>query len=82
VFGGVAGEIMDPNYHTEFDTYDNLNFTAFLTMTKAMAASVAEYATSFDSLSSTGPTKVKRSMRWRGVGGNKVRKGHATYWKV
>ena len=85
MFGGVAGEIMDPNYHTEFDTYDNLNFTAFLTMTKAMAASVAEYATSFESLSSgnsTGPSKAKRSMRLRGVGSNKVRKGHKSFWKI
>lgn len=82
MFGGVAGDTLDPNYHSAGDNYDNLNFTAFTTMTKAMAASVAEYATSFDSLSSTGPSKMKRSYKWGGVGSNKVKKGHMSYWKL
>ncbi len=85
MFGGVAGEIMDPNYHTEFDTYDNLNFTAFLTMTRAMAASVGEYATSFDSLpkgNSAGPSKARRSLGSRGIKSNQVKKGHKRFWKI
>ena len=88
MFGGVAGEIHDPNYHTAEDNYDNLNFEAFLTMTKAMAASVAEYATSFDSLSAgnsirSARVKAKRGMSSRGIGGSAlVQKGHVKMWKL
>ena len=83
MFGGVQGEILDPNYHTADDNYDNLNFTAFYTMTRAMAASVAEYSTSFASLPVRDPSKAKRGMRWRKIGSNKlVKKGHHSVWKT
>lgn len=49
-FGGVAGETLDPNYHTAEDNFANLNFDAFVPMGRALAASVAKYADSFDSL--------------------------------
>lgn len=49
-FGGTAGEALDPNYHGAGDTVDNLNFEAFVLHAKAIAASVATYATSFASL--------------------------------
>ena len=42
--------LYDPNYHTANDTYANLNFTAILVNTKAIAAAVAHYDTSFDGL--------------------------------
>ena len=49
-FGGTAGEATDPNYHGPGDTVDNLNVEAFELHAKAIAASVAKYAVSFDSL--------------------------------
>jgi Zn-dependent M28 family amino/carboxypeptidase len=59
-FGGTAGQALDPNYHGAGDTVANLNFDAFLLHTKAIAAAVATYATSFESL----PPKdlVKRNL--------------------
>ncbi|KAK3697136.1 hypothetical protein LTR37_017632 [Vermiconidia calcicola] len=80
-FGGVAGEILDQNYHTEDDDYANLNFEAFVTMTKAIAASVAEYATSFESIPG-GNAKVKREVRPRGQGEAFVVKGGRKMWKL
>lgn len=50
MFGGEAGVALDPNYHGAGDTVANLNFEAFELHSKAIAASVAEYATSFSSL--------------------------------
>ncbi|KAF2736882.1 Zn-dependent exopeptidase [Polyplosphaeria fusca] len=50
MFGGTAGEALDPNYHSAGDTVENLNMDAFVLHTKAIAASVAKYAVSFDSL--------------------------------
>ncbi|KAF2180249.1 hypothetical protein K469DRAFT_640064 [Zopfia rhizophila CBS 207.26] len=49
-FGGTAGIATDPNYHQAGDTVDNLNRTAFELNAKAIAAAVAEYATTFDGL--------------------------------
>ena len=80
-FGGTAGEILDPNYHTAEDNYANLNFEAFLPMTKAIAASVAEYATSFESIPG-GSARVKRAVRPRGEGDAFVMKGHRKMWKL
>lgn len=60
LFGGEAGVAYDVNYHQAGDNYTNLSFEAFVTNTKAIAASVAEYATSFDSLPPRNSTmKVK-----------------------
>lgn len=63
MFGGTAGIAYDPNYHQVGDTYDNLNFEAWLVNTQAIAAAVAEYGTSFDSLPAANTTSqmVKRS---------------------
>jgi carboxypeptidase Q len=59
---GTAGIAYDPNYHQAGDNYTNLNFEAFLVNTKAIAAAVAEYGASFDSLpaANTTSTKLKR----------------------
>jgi carboxypeptidase Q len=63
-FGGEAGIATDVNYHGAGDNVANLNMTAFVLNTKAIAASVATYATSFDSLP---PKEVvtKRGLRKR-----------------
>ncbi|KAI6915169.1 hypothetical protein KC334_g176, partial [Hortaea werneckii] len=62
LFGGTAGVAFDPNYHAVGDNYTNLNFEAFVANTKAIAAAVAEYGTSFDSIpAGNSTTKVKRS---------------------
>ena len=78
-FGGEAGIALDVNYHQAGDNFTNLNFDAFEINTKAIAAAVAEYATSFDSLpppNSTRVSKRKRSMdSWRGM---PKKRGHAS----
>ena len=38
LFGGTAGVACDANYHAKGDTYDNLNFDAFLVNTKVCIA--------------------------------------------
>ena len=38
LFGGTAGVAYDINYHAKGDTYDNLNFTAFLVNAKVCIA--------------------------------------------
>jgi carboxypeptidase Q len=50
LFGGAAGVAYDVNYHQAGDTYDNLNFEAFTVNSKAIAAAVAHYGSSFASL--------------------------------
>ncbi|KAK5164404.1 uncharacterized protein LTR77_010100 [Saxophila tyrrhenica] len=86
-FGGEQGETLDPNYHSALDNYDNLNFDAWVPIEKALVASIAEYATSFDSLPSA------KKVRARGIEDGKlmrraledrpfVRRGHAKVWKV
>ncbi|QDS77006.1 hypothetical protein FKW77_006140 [Venturia effusa] len=49
-FGGVEGQKFDPNNHSARDTVANLNTTAFLTCTQAVAHAVATYANSFESI--------------------------------
>ncbi|TWU75757.1 hypothetical protein ED733_002118 [Metarhizium rileyi] len=46
LFGGVAGEWYDKNYHQIGDDLTNLNMTAWEVNTKLIAHSVAKYATS------------------------------------
>lgn len=46
LFGGTAGVAYDVNYHAKGDTYDNLNFTAFLVNAKASAHAVATFISS------------------------------------
>ncbi|KAG8711109.1 Leucyl aminopeptidase yscIV [Ceratobasidium sp. 394] len=43
LFGGKAGEPYDPNYHAKGDTYDNLNFDAFLVNAKASGHAIATF---------------------------------------
>ncbi|KAM0720926.1 hypothetical protein Q7P37_003211 [Cladosporium fusiforme] len=50
LFGGEAGVSYDINYHQAGDNVTNLAWDAFEWNTKAIAASVAEYATTFESL--------------------------------
>ena len=50
VFGGQAGVAYDINYHGAGDNVANLNLTAFLENTKAIAHSVATYGRSFDTI--------------------------------
>jgi carboxypeptidase Q len=50
LFGGEAGVAYDVNYHQAGDSYSNLNFEAFTINSKAIAASVAHYSTSFKTL--------------------------------
>lgn len=63
LYGGTAGEAYDANYHLVGDTMDNLNAEAFLVNTRAIADSVAKYATSFDSL----PPVSNRTVARRGA---------------
>ncbi|KAH9209276.1 putative leucine aminopeptidase 2 [Leptodontidium sp. 2 PMI_412] len=58
IWGGTAGAILDPNYHTAKDTVENLNVGVWVQMTKGIAHAIATYARSFASL----PPKTKRSV--------------------
>ncbi|KAF2792150.1 Zn-dependent exopeptidase [Melanomma pulvis-pyrius CBS 109.77] len=64
-FGGTAGEPTDANYHGPGDTVDNLDVGAFVLHAKGIAASVAKYATSFESLP---PKGLKKRSVAGGVG--------------
>jgi Zn-dependent M28 family amino/carboxypeptidase len=44
LYGGVAGEPYDPNYHTEEDHIDNVNFEVENQMLKAMAEAIQHYS--------------------------------------
>lgn len=61
LFGGQAGISYDPNYHLVGDNFDNLNFEAFLTNAKAIAAATAHYATSFKTLPPRDGTAVVKA---------------------
>ncbi|CAE6463901.1 unnamed protein product, partial [Rhizoctonia solani] len=43
LFGGTAGVAYDVNYHAKGDTYDNLNFDAFLINAKASAHAMSTF---------------------------------------
>lgn len=58
-YGGTAGQIYDPNYHTARDTLENLNVGVWIQMVKGIAHAVATYGRSFETL----PPKTKRSER-------------------
>ncbi|KAK0105025.1 hypothetical protein ONS96_004430 [Cadophora gregata f. sp. sojae] len=64
IWGGTAGAILDPNYHTAKDTLENLNVGVWIQMTKGIAHAVATYARSFASLP---PKGAKRSVEKRDV---------------
>ncbi|EOD52192.1 Glycoside hydrolase family 47 [Neofusicoccum parvum] len=63
-FGGEAGVAYDVNYHGAGDTLDNLDMTAFVLNTQAIAHAVATYATSFDSLNQDAAV-ARRGVEWR-----------------
>jgi carboxypeptidase Q len=44
LFGGTAGVAYDVNYHAKGDTYDNLNFEAFLINAKVAIFDLLHYA--------------------------------------
>ncbi|CAE6442271.1 unnamed protein product [Rhizoctonia solani] len=46
MFGGTAGVAYDVNYHAKGDTYDNLNFDAFLINAEASAHALATFVES------------------------------------
>jgi Zn-dependent M28 family amino/carboxypeptidase len=75
IWGGVAGEILDQNYHQAKDTVDNLNQEAWLLHSRGIAAAVAKYATSWEGFPARSPVNgtVKRSAREvrKGVRGGK-----------
>lgn len=75
-FGGTAGEPTDANYHGPGDTVDNLDVGAFVLHAKGIAAAVAKYATSFESLPPKSLTKrsVARGVGRRRKAGRKGRK--------
>lgn len=62
---GTSTQFLDLEHFTNFvrhplgDTYNNLNFDAFIVMAKAIAHSTATYARSFDSLPPKNSTAIK-----------------------
>jgi Zn-dependent M28 family amino/carboxypeptidase len=65
IWGGVAGEILDQNYHQAGDTVDNLDQPAWLLHSRGIAAAVAKYATSWEGFPARTPvsnTTTKRSV--------------------
>lgn len=80
IFGGTAGIIHDPNYHTVRDDINNLNQTAFHVNGRAIAAAVAEYARSFASLPPKAP--VKRSLVKKSIGADAERRRRAMKKKL
>jgi Zn-dependent M28 family amino/carboxypeptidase len=57
LYGGTAGQIYDPNYHTAQDILANTNVGVWIQMAKGIAHAVATYGRSFETL----PAKTKRS---------------------
>lgn len=70
VFGGVAGAIYDPNYHTAADNVTNLAPEAFEIMGKGIAHAVAYWGAGgfegFPARNTTGAAVEKRAGRARG----------------
>jgi len=62
IFGGIAGESYDQNYHLAGDDIANLHHGAYLLNSKAIAHSVATYAMSWDSI----PAVNVEKRRWDG----------------
>jgi Zn-dependent M28 family amino/carboxypeptidase len=65
MFGGVAGEPTDANYHGAGDTVDNLDMGAYELHAKGIAAAVATYTTTFESLP---PKSLAKRGLAKGVG--------------
>lgn len=66
MFGGTAGLAYDVNYHQAGDTIENIAWDAFLLNTKAIANSVALYATDLSKIPPVNSTALaKRQYRPR-----------------
>ena len=59
MFGGTPGVQYDVNYHRESDTVENLNYNAWMVMTRAIAHMTATYARSFDGLPSKNLIRIE-----------------------
>jgi hypothetical protein len=62
MFGGTAGIALDQCYHQACDNVANLTMDAFETHAKAIAASVATYALSWEGFPARNTTATKRSV--------------------
>lgn len=60
LFGGEAGQPLDPCYHRPCDDIDNLDHDAYLINTQSIANSVAKYALSFEGIPKANSTLRKR----------------------
>ncbi|KAH7025986.1 uncharacterized protein B0I36DRAFT_152300 [Microdochium trichocladiopsis] len=58
IFGGVANQWYDPNYHSAKDTVDNLAPEAYITTGKAIAHAVASYGRSWAGFPEREPVAV------------------------
>ena len=58
VFGGIAGIMYDPNYHTARDVLSAINVGVWVQITKGISHAVATYARSWEDF----PRRVKRDM--------------------
>lgn len=74
-YGGTAGKIYDPNYHTANDTLANLNVGPWIQLSKGIAHAVATYGRSFETL----PLRVKSSMKKRTAHGFQRKGGKWLY---
>ncbi|CAO2648478.1 Nn.00g077450.m01.CDS01 [Neocucurbitaria sp. VM-36] len=61
-FGGEAGIALDPCYHAACDNVDNLDLDAFELHSKAIAAAVATYSTSWEGFPARNTTVARRSL--------------------
>ena len=63
LFGGTAGIIHDPNYHSIYDTLGNWSYPFLEINTKAIAHSVAVYGASFEGF----PEREEPALKARSV---------------
>lgn len=61
-FGGTAGILYDPNYHTARDNVTNLNLEAFETTSRAIAHAVATWGKSWGSFPTRNVTSLTRRL--------------------
>ncbi|EMR61784.1 putative aminopeptidase y protein [Eutypa lata UCREL1] len=77
LFGGIAGETYDQNYHSAKDNVTNLDLGAFEITGKAMAHAVAVYGTSWEGFPTRNTTLAARS-RIPGIFPPKASYSHST----
>ncbi|SFM33685.1 M28 family metallopeptidase [Marinobacter zhejiangensis] len=70
LYGGTAGEQLDPCYHLACDTYDNISLEALDQMSDALAHSVLTFAMTTSAVNGTdkgkGLGRIKNEMEYRG----------------